>query len=193
MLNEAFSHGTYLVRRKIFRLLGGAFHIFDPAGNVVFYSELKAFKLKEDIRVYSDESKRTEVLLIKARNILDFSATYDVTDPATGEKVGALRRKGMKSILKDEWIFLDPDDTEIGLIQEDNLLLALLRRFIVNLIPQYYEGTINGATVCEFRQNFNPFVMKINLDFTPDVNGVLDRRLGIAAAVLLCAIEGRQE
>jgi hypothetical protein len=42
------------------------------------------------------------------------------------------------------------------------------------------------------KQKFNPFVMKINLDYSMDVNGLLDRRLGIAGAILLCAMEGKQ-
>ena len=31
------------------------FHIYDEAGNVAFYSKMKAFKLKEDLRIYSGE------------------------------------------------------------------------------------------------------------------------------------------
>jgi len=191
-MNERFHHPTYLVRRKVLKIFGGAFHIYDPMNNLAFYSDMKAFKLKEDIRIYTDESKTTEVLVIKARQILDISATYDVTDPTTGEKVGALRRKGIKSVLRDEWVFQDLTDQEIGFIKEDSLFLALLRRFFSNLIPQKYYGEINGRPVCTFKQNFNPFVLKITLDFSPDTGGVLDRRLGIAAAVLLCAIERRQ-
>jgi hypothetical protein len=33
----------------------------------------------------------------------------------------------------------------------------------------------------------------MTLDFSPDPQRRLDRRLGIAAGVLLCAIEGKQE
>lgn len=51
---------------------------------------------------------------------------------------------------------------------------------------------MKGKQVCIFKQNFNPFVMKINLDYSLDGEGLLDRRLGIAAAILLCAIEGKQ-
>jgi len=192
-MGDRFGHQTYLVRRKILKLLGGAFHIYDPTGTVVFYSQLKAFKLKEDIRLYTGEDMQTEVLLIQARQILDIAATYDVIDPASNEKVGALRRKGLKSILRDEWIFLDSSDREIGLLTEDSMALALVRRFLTNLIPQKYSGQINGTPVCTFKQNFNPFVMKITVDFSPDFSGLLDKRLGIAAAVLLCAIEGRQQ
>jgi len=174
-------------------MFGAAFHIYDPSGNVAFYSKQKAFKLKEDIRLYTGEDMQTEVLSIQARQIMDFSAAYDVIDSISGRKVGALKRRGMKSILRDEWVIMDAEEREIGLIQEDSLGLALVRRFLANLIPQKYHGVVNGETVCFFHQNFNPFVMKINLDYSMDKKGLLDRRLGIAGAVLLCAIEGRQE
>ena len=102
MTVESFTHPTYLIRRKFFRLLGAAFHVYDPDGGLVFYSKQKAFKLREDIRLYSDESMTTEVLTIQARQIVDFSAAYDVVETATGTKLGALKRKGWKSIVWDE-------------------------------------------------------------------------------------------
>lgn len=188
-----FTHSSYMVRRKVLKLFGAAFHIYDPKGDVAFYSKMKAFKLKEDIRLYTGEDMQTEVLSIAARAIIDFSAAYDVVDPQTGEKVGALRRKGMKSILKDEWIIMDASDQQIGLIKEDSALLATVRRFLTNLVPQTYFGEIGANRVCMFKQHFNPFVLKVDLDFSMDSGRLLDRRLGIAAAVLLCAIEGRQD
>lgn len=187
-----YQHPQYLVRKKIFKLLGDAFHVYDPQGNVVFYSRLKAFKLKEDIRVWTGEDMQTEVLRIQARRILDISSSYDVFDSTTGEKVGVLRRKGIKSFIIDEWLILDAEDREIGHIVEDMLLLAMIRRLVTALVPQSYDGFIGQAKVCEFKQNFNPFVTKVTLDFTADQQGLLDRRLGIAAAVLLCGIEGKQ-
>ena len=187
-----FTSNKYLIRKKVLKLAGGAFHIYEPDGRLAFYSKQKAFKLKEDIRVFTDESMATEALTITARKILDFSAAYDVVDSTTGEKVGALKRKGFKSMLRDEWVIMDASDNEIGSIQEDSMFLALLRRFLSNLIPQTYAGSIDGKEVCLFRQNFNPFVTKINVDFTADTGNLLDRRLGMAASILLCAIEGKQ-
>lgn len=191
-LMDAFKLDTYLVHRKVFKLAGAAFHIYDRNENVVFFSKMKAFKLKEDIRLYTGEDMQTEALCIQARQVIDFSAAYDVIDSPSGKKIGALKRRGMKSILKDEWIIMDQDDREIGKIKEDSAALALIRRFLTNLIPQKYYGELQGKQVCTFQQNFNPFVMKINLDFSMDKDGALDRRLGIAGAVLLCAIEGKQ-
>jgi uncharacterized protein YxjI len=191
-MGDRFAYSTYLIRRKVFKLAGGAFHIFDPQGQLVMYSHMKAFKLKEDIRLFTGEDMREELLAIHARTVLDFSATYDVTDSQTGEKLGALRRKGMRSLLRDEWLLLDTTDREVGLIREDSLGKALLRRFLTNLVPQSFDAEMAGRKVATLRQNFNPFVLKLTVDFTPDQTRALDRRLGLAAAILLCAIEGRQ-
>lgn len=193
LVADRWSHRTYLVRRKIFKIFGSAFHIYDPAGNVVFYSNQKAFRLKEDIRVYTAEDKRTEVLSLRARSILDFGVTFELTDSQTGQKIGAFRRKGLKSLLRDEWSILDADDREVGLLQEDSLALAMVRRFLVNLIPQSWHAEIGGQPVAVYRQHFNPFILKVTVDFSADAAMRLDRRIGIGLAVLLDAIEGRQK
>jgi hypothetical protein len=89
-------------------------------------------------------------------------------------------------------MLLDQNDMQIGLIQEDSTVLALVRRFLTNLVPQSYQVTMNGSVVATMKQNFNPFVFKLTLDFSGDHGRVFDRRLGIAAGLLLCAIEGRE-
>lgn len=192
MADDRFGYSQYLVQKKFFKLLGGEFRIFDPNGNLVLFSQMKAFKLREDIRIFTDESMSTEVLAIHARQIFDISATYDVIESSTNTIIGSLRRKGMKSILRDEWVILDTNEREIGTIKEDNVLLALIRRFLTNLVPQAYHAEINGAEVCEYKQNFNPFTLKLQVNFNSNNGHLLDHRLGLAAAILLCAIEGRQ-
>ena len=189
-----FQHPSYLVRRKGFKLLGGAFHVFDPAGNVVLYSKQKAFKLKEDIRIYTGEDMGTEVLTIRTDQIIDLGATYHVHDSQQGGvRVGSLKRKGLKSMLRDEWVILDSSGQEVGSIQEDSVALALLRRLMVGwLLPQKYYGSIGNIPVSLFTRNFNPFISKISLDFSMDTQGQLDRRLGIAAVIMLLAIDGKQ-
>ncbi len=191
-MSDVYNHSQYLIRKKILKMFGSVFHVYDPNNQVVMYAKLKAFKLKEDIRLFTGEDMQTELLSIKARKVLDFSATYDVVDSITNEKVGALRRKGLKSLIRDEWILVDTNDIDIGTIKEDGTALALVRRFLTNLIPQKFHCEIGGANVCDFKQNFNPFVMKVAVDFSKNTAGILDKRLGLAAAILLCAIEGRQ-
>jgi len=189
-MSERFQQQHYLLRKKVLSVLGQKFHIYDSNGNVIMYSQLKAFKLKEDIRVYTDETMQEELLTIKARSVIDFSAAYDVVDAKTGEHVGTLRRKGMKSIVRDEWDILNQVEEKIGQIQEDNVGLALVRRLVLNLIPQTFNVTLADEQVATYRQNVNPFVQKIELDLTSDK---IDRRLAVASGLLLLAIEGQQE
>ena len=191
-MNPIFQHPSYLLKRQAIAL-AGKFRFYDPLGNQVMFSEQKMFKWREDIRVYADENKTQEVLSIKARQIVDFSAAYDVVDTALNQKVGALRRKGLRSILRDEWEVLDAGDNVKGLLFEDSMGLALLRRFLLgSWLPQNYDITFGTARVADLKQNFNLFRYELNLDFTMDTAQQLDRRLGIAAGILLAAVEGKQ-
>src|SRR5512138_118536 len=191
-MNPVFMFNAYLLKRQVLALTG-KFRIYDPSGNLLLFSEQKMFRLREDIRVYADEGKMQEMLMIKARQILDFSAAYDVVDSASGQKVGALRRRGLKSILRDEWQVLDVNDNPVGLLYEDSMGQALLRRFLLGtLLPQNYDVTVGSERVGDLRQRFNPFAYQLDMDFSMDAAHQLDRRLGIAAGILLAAIEGKQ-
>ena len=191
-MNPIFQFPSYLIKRQVFAL-AGTFRFYDPSGNQVMFSQQKMFKLREDIRVYADENKTQEVLSIKARQIIDFSAAYDVVDTAMNQKVGTLRRKGWSSMLRDEWQVLDANDNQIGMLFEDSMGLALLRRFLLgSWLPQNYDLTLGETRVADIKQNFNLFRYELNLDFTMDPSQKLDRRLGIAAGLLLAAVEGRQ-
>lgn len=178
-------------RRKVFKLAGNKIFGYDPEGKEVMFVKQKAFKLKEDIRVYSDKSMSEEVLYIQARQVIDVSATYDVTDQTNGEKVGALRRKGLVSTFaQDTWEMLDNNGNIAGEITEDSTLLGIIRRYATNLIPQAYNFTSNGTVVAELKQKFNPFVLKAGFSVKSDA---IDPRLCVAGAVLLMCIEGRQK
>jgi hypothetical protein len=181
----------YTIRRKVLTIFGAKFHIYDTNQKLLGFSEQKAFKLKEDIRVYTDETKTDERVVIKARSIIDFGAAYDVYDSKQQKKVGALKRKGWSSIVRDSWIVMDADDREIGKLQEDSMALALLRRF-VNLIPQKFHLSDNAGTgLASFRQHFNPFIFRLTVTIYDGCP--VSPLLVLAAGVLLVAIEGRQQ
>jgi uncharacterized protein YxjI len=192
MASLAFQHDRYLLKRQVFALTG-KFRVYDAAENLVLFSEQKMFRLREDIRVYSDESKAQEVLIIKARQIIDFSAAYDVIDALTGQKAGALRRKGWRSLLRDEWEILDANDQPVGMLFEDSMGRALLRRFLLGtFLPQDYDVTIGSERVADIHQRFNLFAYRLDLDFSMDTGRKFDHRMGIAAAILLATVEGKQ-
>ncbi len=184
----------YTIRRKILKIFGAAFHIYDENGSLVGYCKQKAFKLKEDIRLYTDESMSEPLLTLAARSIIDFGATYDITMP-DGTHLGSLRRKGLKStFLKDEWVIFDDEGTEIGMLKEKNLLMAILRRGdAAAFFPQRFEFFKTGSDepVAAIRQHFNLFVYRLGLSILKD-DEELDELLLLGATCLIAAIEGRQ-
>ena len=191
-MNPIFQYSSYLLRRQTLALTG-KFRFYDPMGNLVMFSEQKMFRLREDIRVYSDENKTQEVLSIQARQIVDFSAAYDVVDTVLNQQIGALRRKGWRSLLRDDWEVLDAGDNVIGMLFEDSAGLALLRRLLLgSLLPQNYDMTLGETRVADLRQNFHLFRYELSLDFSMDPSQRLDRRIGIAAGILLATVEGKQ-
>ena len=190
--SQIFSYHQYLLQRQVLALTG-KIRIYSPMNELLLYSEQKMFKLREDIRVYADERKRIELLWIQARQILDFAAAYDVIDSPSGIKVGALRRKGFRSLAMDTWEILDPGDYVVGVIREDNLTKAMLRRlFLGSLLPQTYHLYLGEQEVAQFKQHFHLFRYEMGLDFSMDGAVILDKRLGLAAAILLGVIEGKQ-
>ncbi len=190
-LHPSFLHDHYLVRRKFWRVFGGEFRVFDRSGALVFFSEQAAFRLREDFRVYPDESQSEELLSIKTEQIIDLGATFKVHDGPTGELVGSLKRKALKSLVRDEWMIFDASGMEIGLVAEENLVLALLSR-LIGLIPQSFVISSHGGTkVAEIRQLFNPFILKNQLTIA-DPTPLIDRRLIVATVILLAGIERRQ-
>ena len=195
MANDALEHfvgNQYLIRHKYFKLFGEAFYIYDANGQLVMYSKMKAFKLKEDVRLYTDESRSQTLLLIKARNVIDFSAYYDVVDGISGETLGSVRRQGARSLLRDEWLVLDTNDQMIGMAVEDTVALAALRRItgVPQVIaPQGFRLMINDRQIADMSLRRNPVIQKMDVTFYDDAGRMIDPRLGLSLALMLMAIE----
>ncbi len=193
-MDERWLPSKYFAQKKILKLAGGEIKIFDEnRSRLLFFVQQKAFKLREDITVFSDESKSAELLKIKARSIGDFQAAYDVTDASSGEKVGALRRLGMTSLVIDKWEILDASDKVIGAVVEDNWIKAMIRRYAINILPQSFNIYLDTTLVGVLKQTFNPLAPQYQVDFGMDAGNKLDRRIGIAAVILLQIIEAGQE
>ena len=71
-----FQHPRYTIRRKFFRFFGDAFHLYTDDGELALYSNMKRFRIREDIRLYADESQDQELLRISRRD-LTYEWSYD--------------------------------------------------------------------------------------------------------------------
>lgn len=183
----------FVIRQKVLSILGTKFHIYNSAGDVVGFCKQKAFKLKEDIRLFTDDSATEELITIQARSIIDFSAAYDVVQSDDGKKLGAYKRRGGKSFFRDSWIILDENENEVGQLQEDSMGLALLRRFALGrLLPQkFHLEDSSGKLIASYQSHFNPFINKMTV--TIEDGAGLDPFLLLSGGVLLMVIEGKQD
>lgn len=190
-IDRTFAHDRYILKRQLLKVVGAGFNIYDPSGTQVMQAIQKGFKLKEDIRIMTGPGFKQEQIGIFARQVIDFSAAYDVVDLTNNTKIGVFKRKGLNSMVRDEWVLMDPYEREVGTVIEDSLALALVRRLLSALVPQNYDLLVGGQRYVDLKQNFNPFSYHLNIVFEVPPQQ-FDRRIGIAAAVLLAAIEGRQ-
>lgn len=80
--------------------------VSDAAGQVVLYTKQKAFKLKEAVTVFADVEQTRPLYTINADRVLDFNARFNISD-AWGNQLGAVARKGRKSLWRAEYEVLD--------------------------------------------------------------------------------------
>ena len=195
MTTDPFHHDSYTIRRKILTVLGAKFHVFGDDGQLLFFTQQKAFKLKEDIRLYASEAMEEALLVLRARSVIDFGVTFDVVDAVANEVVGSIRRKGLRSLVRDEWLLFGPGDEPVATVKEDGSALAILRRLhevMAVIAPQAHHIEVDGLPIARFQANRNPFVQRTTVTMLDGAADALDPRLSLAAAILITAIEGRQ-
>jgi hypothetical protein len=99
--------------------IGTRIRVKDATGRQVAYARKKKFKLKEDVRVYEDEDQGRLRFRMKADRMLDFNARYAISGP-DGHPIGAVGRRGMKSLWSSAYVLDDAYDAEAGSICEQN-------------------------------------------------------------------------
>ena len=199
MAFQAEAGEQYTIRRKVFKLFGASFHVYDASGAVVGFCNQKAFKLREDIRIYTDESMSKELLRMGTQQILDISAAYTVS-LGDGTVLGVMKRKGLKSaFLRDEWLVYSPEGQQLAILQERGGLMSFLRRwidYVALFSPQKFDLIrTDGSHAAAFRQHFNWFVYRLGVSITrddKDRDDGIDDMMILAMGCLICAIEGRQ-
>ena len=109
-----------------FKILAVAPQIFvrDASGAEIMYVKQKLFKLKEAINVFSDQSQSRQLYSLKADRIIDFSARYNFSD-SQGMNMGAVKRRGMRSIWKASYDVFDGDQVAFQ-IQEENAFVKVM-------------------------------------------------------------------
>ncbi len=193
-------YDVFLLRQRI-RPVVNQYEFTLPDGTPVCFVEQKRFTFKEDIRFYADGSKSRELMRLKARQRFDPVARYDVTDTA-GATIGQIQKVFGASLLRSTYTLFDASGHETARVTEQSLAVALVRRFIgfvpiiggfADWLPiPYHFVFLRGEQVLgtHTRQAFK-FRDTYTIDLTGDPGRTLDRRLVLATAVGLDALQAR--
>ncbi|KTG09547.1 hypothetical protein AUR64_13930 [Haloprofundus marisrubri] len=179
-----FDSTVYEVRQKFG--IGNKYTVYEGEGSeAILTSKQKKLRLKEDFR-FNDADTDEERIRVRASQMLDVNAAYDIVDSRTDEPIGAVKRR-VSSFLKHEYELHDAAGNVVALVKEDNHVMAAIRRLVTTLLPFSYsitspDGSETYGTISEqfsFRDKYH-----ISL-----ADGALDPRLVVVGSVVIDAIE----
>ena len=119
------------LRFKLFAFAPQIF-VLDATKNEVFYVKQKLFKLRDAINVFSDSQQTHQVATIQANSILDFSARFQFSD-AAGQPLGAIGRKGMRSLWKATYDIFDAAGQPAGTMTEENPFAKIMDALLAEI------------------------------------------------------------
>jgi uncharacterized protein YxjI len=199
--SDSFAADRYLVDQLI-RPMANLYRITPlaagetPLGGPVAFVRQKKLAIKEDIRFFADESESQELFRLKARSFLDTGGSrYDVTDPL-GEPIGVLHHVLRKSLFRSTWEVSGANGA-IATAQERSLPMAIARRVVDFVpygewvpIPYNFDLLLDERVIGHLNRKFQLRDTYV-LDLAGDHDRKLDRRLGIALAIGLDALQNR--
>ena len=201
MQSEQFAFDRFLIEQLV-RPLVNLYQVTPlatgetPAGAPVAFVRQKRMAIKEDIRFFRDEAENEELFRIRARSVLEFRGRYDVSD-ASGSRIGVLEKVFGKSLVRSTWRVLDAEEQEVASAQERSVPGAVARRLVDFLpygelvpIPYNFDIRMDGRVVGGFDRKFQVRDRYV-LDLAGDTERRLDRRVAIALAVVLDALQNR--
>lgn len=179
----------YRIRKKVVAITN-QYWIEDLQGNSLGYTKQKLLRIKEDIRIYTDESMGTELFRLQQQQIADIWGTYAVIDSATSTCVGKLKRQAIKSgLVKDEYLLLDPNGQQIGRVVESTGR-GLARKWIPGggLIPEHVAVEFYGQEVAQIKQQFKIIgdIWEVDCSRVPPQ---FDRRTLLGCMIIMGMIE----
>ena len=183
-----FSHASYTLVRPLFSWRR-IYRVHAPDGSLAAFVEQPWFRLRSEWVIYHDEEMTQPIITIKNRRWAAINMEHDLFDAQTGQRLGVVRNRGWRSILRDEWDILDAEEHEVGEMIERGP--AFLRRF-VRLIPGRHSIHLGAREVARLEQQFHFFRRVFDLDIL-QVDDPIEPRFAIACALIAIMADLRRE
>ncbi len=181
------SQRRYLIKRPFWSFFERTFRVLSPDGQLYMLVRHPILRLREEFMVYGDEAQTRPLLRIKSRQVVAINFTFDIFDAATGELLGSVQKKGLRSIVRDAFTLLDPAGAEIGRAEEQGA--SVLRR-LIPLLTAKHAIFVDDRQVAAIRQIFRFFVKEFEVTLEPSR---VDPRFVLAVALLALIAEARRE
>lgn len=182
----------YKIRKKVFAI-ANQYWIEDGQGSRLGYTKQKMLRIREDIRIFADESMTSELFRIHQEQILDAWGTFAIVDTATNVCIGKVRRNIMSNILADEYFLLDPYGRQVGRVYEESGR-GLVRKFLPlgGLVPEKVKVEFMGQQVTEIKQQFKVIGDEWDVDCSR-LPPQFDRRVLLAGMILMGMVERERD
>lgn len=177
----------YRIKRPFWSWFERTFRVFSSDGQLFMLVRHPILRLREEFLVYADEAQTRPLLRVKSRQMVAINFTFDVSDAETGQPLGSIQKRGLRSIIRDKFIILDPGGAEIGYAEEQGA--SILRR-VFPWLTSKHAIFIDGAEVGFIRQIFRFFVKEFDVTLAPSK---VDPRFVLAIALLALMAEARRE
>ena len=193
-MHAVFSQSGYVLKRQGLSI-SGKYRLYGLQNDtpLLFIEEvIKWLPPSTTTHVYADEKKKQEILTLKDSPVADIDV--DIIDAESGQKIGAIGTAAdtASEIIKDAWHIMDANDKHIGKVFEKSTSQSVLRDLLDNELPQQMDITVGDALVAELRQKVKMMGYALAIDFSMDGAHLLDRRLGIAAAIFIALHHGKE-
>jgi uncharacterized protein YxjI len=190
--------------QQVFKPIANEYRISIPLpgssepGSPLLFVKQKKMAVKEDIRFRLDPASEDHLFQIKSKSVFEFRGRHEVLD-ANGAVIGLLSKTFGKSLLRSHWTILDPAGTQLFEAEEDNLLVAVVRRFgdlipyvgwLLEYLPFHFELRQEGELVGHYRRVLGSLRDRYLMEIAP-AGREIDGRLLIAFAVALDALQDR--
>lgn len=196
----------FIIEQKI-TLMAKQYYVFeaDASGvkrEPVAFAHQKRLALKEEIIFYGSEARRNLRFTVKARQVLDFGARYEVTDE-NGKVLGIIGKAFGASLLRSTWHVWQPSNENQPVIvaRERSAFLGIFRRIwqilpYLNDLPFFikyhfdFVRPVDSRVLATYNKT-TTFRDHYRLQVEDELTAMIDWRVLVALGVMMDALQRR--
>jgi hypothetical protein len=173
-------------------------YITDAQNQKIAFVKQKAFKLKEDIRIFTSENQKELVGMIAAQNIIDIGATYDLRNEGQ-VSIGKMKQHGIRSFVQARYDIFEDDSLKMTVTETnpvakfiDNLVgsipvIGMISNYILH--PKYTVADAADQPLFVLSKKPSFFERRFQIDLVKEVDELTEKQ-ALLAMMLTALLQG---